>query len=135
MGFKYNERYDIERSWNSGGKNWTYEYKYRRGGKTLYSLYARNNCVGFMIIFGKDERTKFEESRESFSAEVQKIYKDERTKFEESRESFSAEVQKIYDESKTYHDGKWVMFYPGDESLFSDFMRLLAIKRKPNKNQ
>ena len=60
--------------------------------------------------------------------------KDERTKFEESRESFSAEVQKIYDESKTYHDGKWVMFYPGDESLFSDFMRLLAIKRKPNKN-
>ena len=90
------ERYDIERSWNSGGKNWTYEYKYRRGGKTLCSLYARNNC---------------------------------------SRESFSAEVQKIYDESKTYHDGKWVMFYPGDESLFSDFMRLLAIKRKPNKNQ
>ena len=57
------ERYDMERSWNSGGKNWTYEYKYRRGGKTLCSLYARNNCVGFMIIFGKDERTKFEESR------------------------------------------------------------------------
>ena len=107
------ERYDMERSWNSGGKNWIYEYKYRRGGKTLCSLYARNNCVGFMIIFGKDERTKFEESRENFSAEV----------------------QKIYDESKTYHDGKWVMFYPGDESLFSDFMRLLAIKRKPNKNQ
>ena len=81
--------------------------------ETLCSLYARNNCAGFMIIFGKDERTKFEESRESFSAEV----------------------QKIYDESKTYHDGKWVMFYPDDESLFSDFMRLLAIKRKPNKNQ
>ena len=90
------ERYDMERSWNSGGKNW---------------IYARNNCVGFMIIFGKDERTKFEESRESFSAEV----------------------QKIYDESKTYHDGKWVMFYPEDSSMFDDFMRLLAIKRKPNK--
>ena len=27
------ERYDMERLWNSGGKNWTYEYKYRRGGK------------------------------------------------------------------------------------------------------
>ena len=105
-------------------KNWTYEYKYRRGGKTLCSLYARNDCAGFMIIFGKDER--------GFMI----IFgKDERTKFEESRESFSAEVQKIYDESKTYHDGKWVMFYPDDESLFSDFMRLLAIKRKPNKNQ
>ena len=97
------EKYDMERSWNSGGKNWTYEYKYRRGGKTLCSLYARNNCLGFMIILGKDECTKFEESRENFSAG---------TKFEESRENFSAEVQKIYDESKTYHDGKWVMFYP-----------------------
>ena len=25
----------MERLWNTGGKNWTYEYKYRRGGKTL----------------------------------------------------------------------------------------------------
>ena len=48
------EKYDMERIWNAGGKRWTYEYKYRRGGKTLCSLYAKNNCVGFMIIFGKD---------------------------------------------------------------------------------
>lgn len=61
--------------------------------------------------------------------------KDECLKFEESRESYSAEVQKAYDGDQTYHDGKWVMFYPCDESMFSDFMRLLAIKRKPNKNQ
>ena len=27
------EKYDMERLWNTGGKNWTYEYKYRRGGK------------------------------------------------------------------------------------------------------
>ena len=24
------EKYDMERLWNTGGKNWTYEYKYRR---------------------------------------------------------------------------------------------------------
>ena len=101
----------MERSWNNGGKKWIYEYKYRKGGKTLCSLYVRENCLGFMIIFGKDECLKFEESRESFSAEI----------------------QEIYDESKIYHDGKWVMFYPCDESMFSDFMRLLAIKRKSNK--
>ena len=46
------EKYEMERLWNTGGKNWTYEYKYRRGGKTLCSLYAKSNCVGFMIIFG-----------------------------------------------------------------------------------
>ena len=52
------EKYEMERLWNKGGKAWTYEYKYRRGGKTLCALYARENCIGFMIIFGKDERAK-----------------------------------------------------------------------------
>ena len=61
------EKYDMERLWNTGGKNWTYEYKYRRGDKTLCSLYAKRNCVGFMIIFGKDERAKFEAIRDTLS--------------------------------------------------------------------
>ena len=25
------KKYDMEQLWNTGGKNWTYEYKYRRG--------------------------------------------------------------------------------------------------------
>lgn len=39
-------------------KKWTEEYKYRWDGKTLCCLYAKRNCIGFMIIFGKDERLK-----------------------------------------------------------------------------
>ncbi|MCI8638979.1 MAG: DUF3788 domain-containing protein [Coprococcus sp.] len=105
------EKYDMDCSWNKGGKAWTYEYKYRRGGKTLCALYARENCVGFMIILGKEERLKFEKDRESYSEEV----------------------QRIYDETKTYHDGKWLMFEPVDTTLFDDFIRLLRIKRKPNR--
>lgn len=105
------EKYDMECLWNKGGKAWTYEYKYRRGGKTLCALYAKENCVGFMIIFGKDERAKVETVREKLSEEV----------------------QKNYDEAKTYHDGKWVMFEPVDTSMFDDFVQLLAIKRKPNR--
>ena len=105
------EKYDMERLWNTGGKNWTYEYKYRRGGKTLCSLYAKNNCVGFMIIFGKDERAKFEKERNNYSKQV----------------------QKIYDEAQTYRDGKWVMFEPTNTAEFDDFIKLLSIKRKPNR--
>jgi len=105
------EKYDMDCLWDQGGKAWTYEYKYRRGGKTLCALYARENCIGFMIILGKDERLKFENDRESYSMEV----------------------QRIYDETKTYHDGKWIMFEPTDTSLFDDFIRLLSIKRKPNR--
>lgn len=105
------EHYDMERLWDKGGKAWKYEYKYRRGGKTLCALYARENCVGFMVVLGKDERLKFEADKENYSKAV----------------------QEIYDNTHTYHDGKWVMFEPTDTSLFGDFIRLLSIKRKPNK--
>lgn len=105
------EKYDMDCLWANGGKAWTYEYKYRRGGKTLCALYAREACVGFMIILGKDERLKFEKDRDHYSEEV----------------------QRIYDETQTYHDGKWMMFEPTDTSLFDDFIRLLSIKRKPNR--
>lgn len=105
------EKYDMERVWAAGGKAWTYEYKYRRGGKTLCALYARSDCVGFMVIFGKDERQRFEADRDSYSVEI----------------------QRLYDEARTYHDGKWLMFEPKDTSMFVDFMRLLGIKRRPNR--
>ena len=49
------------------------------------------------------------------------------------RENYSKEVQEIYDEAQIYHDGKWIMFEPVDTSLFHDFIRLLRMKRKPNK--
>ncbi len=106
-------KYDMERLWNSGGKRWTYEYKYRRGGKSLCVLYAKENVFGFMIIFGKDERAKFEAKRNNYSLEV----------------------QRVYDESTTYHDGKWMMFELTDTSLFPDMEKLLLIKRKPNKKR
>ena len=105
------EKYEMDRIWNNGGKNWLYEYKYRRGGKTLCSLYAKSNCIGFMIIFGKDERIKFEEIRDTLSNAV----------------------CRRYDEAKTYHDGKWVMFEPTNTAEFNDYMKLLTIKRKPNR--
>ena len=105
------EKYDMDHLWDKGGKAWKYEYKYRRGGKTLCALYAREDCVGFMVILGKDERSKFEADRESYTKEV----------------------QEMYDKAQTYHDGKWIMFEPVDASLFDDFMKLLQIKRKPNR--
>ncbi len=105
------ENYDMDCLWNKGGKAWKYEYKYRRGGKTLCALYARENCVGFMIILGKGERLKFEADRENYGEEV----------------------KEIYDKAQTYRDGKWIMFEPVDTSLFHDFIKLLRIKRKPNR--
>ena len=103
--------YDMDKLWGKGGKEWTYEYKYRRGGKTLCALYAKENRVGFMIIFGKAEREKFEADKTDYSIEL----------------------QNVYDQATTYHDGKWMLFELEDISLFDDFKKMLAIKRKPNR--
>ena len=108
---RIDEAYDMEHVWGGGGKAWTYEYKYRRGGKTLCALYARETCVGFLVILGKAERQKFEQDRAHYAGEV----------------------QRIYEETPTYHDGKWLMFLPQDTALFEDFIRLLRLKRKPNR--
>ncbi|MEQ3270231.1 DUF3788 family protein [[Clostridium] scindens] len=56
----------------------------------------RENCIGFMVTLGKDERARFEADRSEYSESV----------------------QKVYDDSKTYHDGKWMMFEPVDTYLF-----------------
>lgn len=108
---RIDELYEMDKTWNDGGKAWDLEYKYRRGGKTLCALYAKKDCLGFMVILGKDERARFESDRESYS-EV---------------------VQKIYDSARVYHDGKWIMFEPIDDSQFDDYLKLLAIKRRPNR--
>lgn len=34
-----------------------------------------------------------------------------------------------------YHDGKWVMFTPTGTAEFDDYMKLLAVKRKPDKKK
>lgn len=105
------QKYNMEQLWNYGGKAWKYEYKYRKGGKTLCALYAKEQTLGFMVIFGKNERAKFDSQREIFSDET----------------------LKIYDGATTYHDGKWLMFELKDTSSFSDMEQLLSIKRKPNR--
>ena len=103
--------YDMDQTWNNGGKKWTYEYKFRKSRKTLCAFYFKENMLGFMIIFGKAERTKVEEIRNELSSDI----------------------LETYDNAQTFHDGKWVMFNITDYSMIEDFKKLLFIKKKPNR--
>lgn len=103
--------YEMERLWDKGYREWVYECRYRRGGKTLVALYAKPGCMGVQIIFGRAEREKLESARDAFSAET----------------------LAAYDRANTYHDGKWVMFEPKDAGDLPDLEALLAVKRRPNR--
>ena len=103
--------YDVDRLWYKGFGNWKIEYKYRRGGKTLCTFYAKEDVANLLITYGKAEREKFEEMKETVSKQLQDIY--ERT--------------------ETLHDGKWLWIPLDDEIRIEDIIAMLKIKRRPNR--
>lgn len=105
--------YDVGREWHTAGKAAKYELKFRKSGKTLVSMFPKESSIGVMIIFGKDERSKFEEKEWIFSEYVKATYHD----------------------AKTYRDGKWVMFNLPSDSLIKDLPEMLLIKRKTTKKE
>ena len=105
--------YVMDELWDEG--NPTHKHynnlRFRRGGKTLITLCIREGYFLACVVLGKDERAKFDEQRETFGEDA----------------------CKIYDEAHTYHDGKWLGFEVRDASFIDDIIRLLPIKRKPNR--
>ena len=87
------------------------ELKFRRGGKTILTIYIREDRYDFLVIFGKAEREKFEAAREDFPASI----------------------QEIYDNSTTYHDGKWMSIPVKDLETLEVVKRLVLIKKRPNR--
>lgn len=86
------------------------ELKFRRSGKTLLTIYLKEEFIVSLIIFGKEERKQYEMIQESFTEYIQNYYIN----------------------SRTYHDGKWMFIELHDDSYLNDIIRLIEIKKKPN---
>ncbi len=106
-------RYDVDRLWDKGFGDWAIEYKYRRGGKTLCTFYAKENAANLLIIYGKAEREKFEAMLPSISKPL----------------------QDIYEKTETYHDGKWLWIPLDDKMKVEEIIAMLSVKRKPNRKE
>jgi len=87
------------------------ELKFRRGGRTILTIYIRETHFDFLVIFGKAERDAFESKRETFAKEI----------------------QTIYDNSKTYHDGKWMLIPVADVHTLEIVKPLILFKKRPNR--
>ena len=84
---------------------------FKRGGKSFTILSIREGYFIVTVVYGKDEREKFEQHREEFGEAV----------------------QREYDASESLHDGKWMVFDVYDGTLIDDIIKMLSIKRKPNR--
>ncbi len=103
------QTYSPQLAWHDGGKEWTYECKFRRGGKTIASLLADEGKAGLLLIFGKAEREKVEALRASLSPAL----------------------LSFYDQAATYRDGKWALFPLDGTAMLEEVLPFLTAKRKP----
>jgi len=87
------------------------ELKFRRGGKTVLTIYIHDDRFEFLVILGRAEREKFELERDNFPAGI----------------------RDIYDNSRTYHDGKWMWIPVTDLDTLEAVKRLIMIKKRPNR--
>ena len=103
--------YDVDRLWDKGFGDWEIESKYRRGGKTLCTFYAKHDAAHLLIIYGQSEREKFEQMKAAISKTL----------------------QTVYEETAIYHDGKWLWIPLDNKIAIEDILEMLKIKRRPNR--
>ncbi|MFX1369228.1 MAG: DUF3788 family protein, partial [Promethearchaeota archaeon] len=71
----------------------------------------KKNELTILVIFGKKEVEKFENSKDEFGSEIVEIFKG----------------------TKQYHDGRWMHIKVPPFTNLEDIKKLLHIKRRPKK--
>ena len=87
------------------------ELKFGRSKKTLVTFYIKPVKLTVLLIFGKNEREKFDMLSTGFSSYI----------------------KSYYESNKTYHDGKWMFIDLADDKYAGDIIRMICIKKKPDK--
>ena len=94
------------------GKKYGWTIRYRKGGKTLISLFPEVGAFTALVVLGKKEGEKV--------AEI--------------LDELSSATRDLIGSAKQLHDGKWLWIRVLEPSHVEDVKRLLAAKRKPNAN-
>jgi hypothetical protein len=89
------------------GKDRTLTIRYRKGGKTLVTLYPREAELVVLVVLGKEEVAK---------ARKLKLTKN---------------VKATFEKAKQFHDGRWLWLKPANEKDLESIFLLLNVKRKP----
>lgn len=89
----------LERGWN---------IKYRKGGKTLCTIYPREQFFTVMVVIGRKEKERVEEILPECTAAI----------------------QEIYHRTKEGNGQRWLMIDLEDEGgIYDDIFRLIGIRR------
>jgi hypothetical protein len=103
------EKFAIPAEMTFGGKNYGWNLWYRKGGKSLVTLYPHKDSFIAQVVLGKDQVGK--------------------ALFLELGEN----VGGVLRNTPQLHDGRWLFITAQSERDVADIQQLLTIKRKPVK--
>ncbi len=103
------ERYDVAPETMFYGEKYRWTVRYRRGGKTLCSLFPEKGGFTVLVVLGKKESEKVLSMREELSSKINKLLGD----------------------TEQLHDGRWLWIRLLTVGDTEDIKKLLQIKRKP----
>lgn len=89
--------------------SWEYGWniKFKKGSKSLCTIYPRENYFTVLVVIGKKEKETFESLLSSFSNDIQQIYK----------------------ETEEGNNQKWLMIDLEDnDKRYADLKKIIAIK-------
>ena len=105
------DRYDLVPETIFYGAKYGWTIRYRKGGKTLCSLFPEKGGFTVLIVLGKKE------SEKALSI----------------RDELSSKIYKLLGNTEQLHDGRWLWIRLLTTSDTDDVKKLLQIKRKPKK--
>ncbi|HIU33334.1 MAG TPA: glycogen synthase GlgA [Candidatus Pullichristensenella excrementigallinarum] len=106
------KNYDCESAFAPGGKNGVHECKFKKGGRSLATLYAKEGEFCVQIALGKAEREKFEAAQADFSEKL----------------------RQTYENAPAHRDGK-MLTLSGMDTQEGELLQILSLKRKPKKEK
>ena len=104
------QSYNFDRKILFGGKKYGWAVQYKKGKKTIVTLFPERKRFTVLLIFGKSELDEINEIKKSLSLSV---------------------IDKIRS-TKQYHDGKWVWLQYEGNSFVESIIELIKVKRKPD---
>lgn len=105
------EKYKIQPIFEFSKCNWEYGWnvKFKKSGKSLCTLYPRENYFIIMIVIGKKEKDNFEKILSSLSLDIQQLYLN----------------------TKEGNGQKWLMIeLEDDDKRYDDVKRIIDIRSK-----
>lgn len=106
------QNYDHQPEFIFGGKNYGWNLRYRKSGKTLFSMFPEKDCFTVLLVLGQKER-------EAYNVRL---------------EEFGEFFKSTYESAPQFHDGRWLWINVRSvEDIVGDIEKMILIKKKPKK--